>query len=188
MKKGNKITLIIVGVVIVLLVFYSINYFSSGNRRILEEDYEVLFFDCMDSPPLTPSPMVEMKSLGDRTEQVWAGLIYLHGDCPNGETYHINIIEESKECAYIIDGSVIRGYIGGEINDTEIMDTLDYLFWENYVKEEQIKLSSGTADSSIFLSSVDRGRYEKMNETGITPEILFDIIEYNIKDSSQYCS
>ena len=187
MKKRNKIILIIVG--IVLLVFYSMNYFSNGNRRILEEDYEVLFFDCMDSSSfIPPSPMVEMKSLGDRTEQVWGGLIYLHGDCPNGESYYINIIEETQECGYIIEGSVIRGYISGEINDTEIKDTLDYKVWEDYVKKELIKISSGTADSSVFLSSIDRARYEKINETGITPEILFDIIEYNIKDSRQYCS
>lgn len=74
--------------------------------EILEEDgYEVLIFGYLGSSP-GDSPYVKMKSLGTRQYQVEDGLSSLLRVYPNAEEYTIRIVEETKDCWYIIPGGI----------------------------------------------------------------------------------
>lgn len=177
--------------IFVIAGFVIINYLFLNSSFLEEQGYKVLDFNCMED--YGNSPRVEMKSFGNRNEQVNKGLIYLHNECPEGNKYFVVIIEETKECSYLIDGEILRTYFIAldsefwnkeyEINEIEIMDSGEYSLWENFVKKEQIKAemySSSKIGDPLNISYVDIENYENMNETGITASILHSIVNYNI--------
>jgi len=82
--------------------------------EMLEEDgYEVLYFDCqvygIHNQIPDNTPILKMKSLGRRSEQVMSGLSSLAEVCPNASEYVIRILEEKQECFYFMDGEIYRG-------------------------------------------------------------------------------
>src|SRR3989344_4493432 len=147
--KENKVWYkkwwVIVLFIVVVLIFLNYYLGKSKFQRNLEEDYKVLSFSCLDEFEDTIGH-VEMKSLGDRNDQVWSGLIDIAYECPGMDRYYIKIIEETKECGYSINGDIYRAYHGEQINNTKIMNSIEYLVWKKYVKEEINKKDSGTSD------------------------------------------
>ena len=171
---------------IVLFIFLGLillnSFFGkSTNQKNLERDYEVLDFRCSNQD-LTFS-IVEMKSFGNRNDQVWSGLRYLAGDCPNSKEYSITILEENKECVYIISGNIYRGYAGKEIiNDTEIMNELLYLDWEGFVTGNMVYEVYEKYD----IPPHEIVQYQRIEEDGITKDIWFSIINHYI-DRFPHC-
>ncbi|MEK6934152.1 MAG: hypothetical protein AABW75_04740 [Nanoarchaeota archaeon] len=77
--------------------------------NLLEENnYEVIYFDHVLENSSLEGGSITMKSFGNRENQVWKGLFALNRVYPNALTYHITLIEPTKECSYLIDGSEYR--------------------------------------------------------------------------------
>ena len=69
-------------------------------------------------PPNTA--YVEMKSLGNRNNQVWEGLTVLYAYLnENASEYHIRILGEQEDCWYRINGDLYRNVsIGGSVGQS----------------------------------------------------------------------
>lgn len=173
-------------VLIVLFIFLGLILLNSSlrkgaNKKNLERDYEVLDFRCSNQD-LTFS-IVKMKYFGNRHDQVWKGLIYLAGDCPSSERYSVTIVEENKECDYLIPGNIYGGYSGKEIiNDTEIMNEPLYWDWESFVTGNMVNEVYEKYD--IPLNEIVQ--YQKIEEEGVTKDVLFSIIN-NYIDRFPHC-
>jgi hypothetical protein len=164
----------------IFLGFILVNSFfgKSTNQKNLERDYEVLDFRCISNQnqDLTFS-IVEMKSFGNRNDQVWKGLKSLGRECPDSESYYIEIIEETRRCIYIIPGNIYGGYVGKEvINDTEIMKELLYLDWKGFVTGSMVDEVYKQYDIPFS----EKIKYQKIDEEGITKRVLFSIINHHI--------
>jgi len=162
---------IFLGIIVIGIINTIFNFGGGWGERNLEEDYEVLFFSCQKIFDDRPNhPQVEMKSWGDRKEQVWDGLFALSMDCPDGEDYVVQITEETQDCWYFIDGDIYKAYLGENktaMNYTKIMETIDYQLWSHYITE-------GEPDA------VDIMNYNDMVENGFSSHTLWSIIEYKI--------
>ncbi|GAG14715.1 unnamed protein product [marine sediment metagenome] len=180
------IIVVVVGIVIVLLS--SGDFFTNSGKNILKKDYDVLYFSCgYKDDNIDTGAFVKMKSYGDRNNQIWSGLIYLHMDCPDeDEMYSVVIIEETKECWYNINGLILQGYFEEEFNEEEIGGTDDYKAWEGYAKVEQAKQYYGTEDP-FDTSYVAVDLYEEIEEKGITNAVLRSIITHDIKMYQEIC-
>ncbi len=184
-KKILKIGFWIVIVIIAGVLIYN-NYFNAearGERYLKKEGgYEVSYFSCQESVSIG-TPMVYMKSLGNRNNQVWDVLLRLGVACPNAEKYYVKIIEETQECHYFVDGYILATYLNSlgqgqiDINDERVKGTIDYNMWKIYAKEEVIKQNSGNLDTDFTAVFY----YKEMNEKGIIGGVLSSIIDYDIE-------
>ncbi len=66
---------------------------------------------------------VNMKSLGNRNEQVWDVLIVMRTIYPNAFTYKIDILSPTDKCEYLFFGDLIMDYF--ENYDSETRELID---------------------------------------------------------------
>jgi len=184
-----KISWTILGIVAILvLVFFSVKNFSLENTtegrikmNLQDDGYEVIdvnYFEDGDSS-LYPWASLDMKSFGDLNEQARDGLTTLAIYYKNASSYSVTIFAPTKKCYYSIDGIILNSYFDrGEINETAIMESLDFQIWENAVIERREGISPY---SDILL-------YESIDENGITSSVLSSVIDYKIKEETNFCS
>jgi hypothetical protein len=147
-------------------------------------DYEVLDTYCLDI-----SNDVTMKSLGNRQDQVFAGLIYLYLNCQNSETYYVSILEPTKECLYGFDGEIARLWYEGigeddllisEESKRIIEEDIGFSLWKSFGRiAYEFEMENGISkmtDSQMILS---RG-YQGYLENGITYSTLINYTVYVI--------
>lgn len=125
---------------------------------------------------------VDMKSLGNRRDQVMDGLISLASSYPDADKYSVSIIEEKRTCLYVIEGIILNTYLTSLteeviINSAKIRETLPYLIWSNYARLEHEKYIKGEESDFYLVSS-----YQRLMETGIDVSHLSSIINYQIDD------
>lgn len=198
MEKKSK--QIIMGAIILALVFYfGYDLYShkpsSGDlyvkTQLEEKGYEVIDVNCMI--PITENmeldPTLKMKSFGRRSSQLRDATFYLRTGCPEGEEYYIYVVEEAQTCSYIFNGNVLRAnynFEEVEINETEIMETSDFLEWKTFVKLEAVKLLNGEEiPSAVQFGYIPA--YLSLEERGINAIVLMEIIDYKINYGG-YCS
>ena len=133
-----------------------------------------------------------MKSFGNLNKQAWNGLITLGTYYKNAKEYSVTIFTPTSECYYSMDGDILNPYVknldGDEINETEIMNSLDYKFWESYVNDKLIYENSDVESRIKENYFMDRRIYESIKETGITSSVLYSVIDLKIKFSTENCS
>ncbi|MDO8529020.1 MAG: hypothetical protein Q7S06_03990 [Nanoarchaeota archaeon] len=131
-----KVAWTVIGIIgVVLLVFFDIKGMieDNSNQRIKEyleeKGYEVLRVgaynvSCMFENNCEPeTAYVNMKSLGDKSEQVNDALITLFVNYPEVIDYTITLLTPEKECYYNIKGDIYRASLGEGIyliNGTQI--------------------------------------------------------------------
>jgi len=131
-----KIAWTIIGIIgIILLVFFDIKGMiqDNPNQRIKEDleekGYEVIRvgaynISCMFEKNCEPQvAYVDIKSLGDKNEQVNDALITLFVNYPKVIDYTITLLTPEKECYYNIKGDIYRASLGEGIyliNGTQI--------------------------------------------------------------------
>jgi len=181
----NKWQVWLIAILIIFGVLWFFGFFDSftnSGEKHLKEKYEVLDSFCVDS-----GAGVEMKSLGERGDQVREGLIYLYKDCQNSENYYITILEPTKECQYSFNGEIIKLWYNSigqdnffipEASKGIIESDTGFFLWKSYARLyyefEMENGISGMTDSQLMLSLA----YKDYLENGITKSTLYSIIGY----------
>ena len=176
-KKWWGISLTIIGIYLIFSFIYGA---LNPGKVFLEEDYEVDYFSCGVLEP--PTAQVEMKSLGNREDQVRRGLIYLSMDCPDSTRYSISIIEPTRECNYFFNGEIIRMWLS-EYNESlsqeqkeTIENDLDFIYWK-FIAEKDY------SDPNKRYSELGYA-YEDYLENGITKLTALSMVYYKINDQT----
>jgi hypothetical protein len=182
-KLGDywKISFTILGIIgIIAYVIYSLSglgIFGADTDFLEDQGYEVLYFGCQEDYLGIPS--LEMKSFGNREDQVIDGLIHLTNKCPNAQDYYsIRIVEPTQECGYLIESEIVDSYFFAldkdfwdepyEIDEITIRNTIAYLSWVNFVNSEDASFN-------------DQFYYLDMMDNGITLSTLHSILYYEIE-------
>ena len=170
-------------ILVVLWFFGSFDVFlpTSGETH-LKENYEVLEFFCVNS-----GAGVDMKSLGNRDDQVREGIIYLYQDCSDSEKYYITILEPTKECLYSFNGEIIKLWYSGigqddffipEESKRIIEADTGFFLWKSFARlSYEFRIKNGISEMTDSQLSLSLG-YEDYLENGITKSTLYSIIGY----------
>jgi len=111
----NKFWVIWGKIALFIAIILLINYFFMGSsddldykearvKDLIRDRYEVISVGLMDLSYNESLAYVDMKSFGNRNDQVWEGMIALGIIYENASKYMVSIFEESQRCDYIIDG------------------------------------------------------------------------------------
>ncbi len=182
-KNNWRVWLIVILIILGVLWFFGIFSNDSGEKR-LKEKYDVLEYLCYDS-----FGSVEMKSLGNREDQIRDALSSLYQDCHDSERYSITILESTKECFYSFNGEVIRivyDHVGEDNfvipeSSKKIIESDDqFSFWKIFAKasyefEMKNDISNMTGYQFMLSSS-----YKDYLENGMTRSTLYSIMAYEM--------
>jgi len=194
-KKNTKInwfkrhpvlsTILIIFAMLFIFGFFD-SFSSNSGEKHLKEKYEVLDSYCVDR-----GAGVNMKSLGNRDDQVTEGIIYLYKDCQNSEKYYITILEPTKRCLYSFNGEIIKLWYNSieqddffipEASKGIIESDTGFFLWKSYARlSYEFEIENGISemtDSQMMLSLA----YKNYLENGITESTLYSIIEYETND------
>ena len=183
-KKANKLKTWAywIFVAIAVLFFYSYAFGESKESWLEENGYEVLEIGSYEFSG-EQTAYVDMKSLGNRRDQVMDGWISLSQKYPEMDDYHVSIIEERRSCSYSIEGVILNPYLTSLTEDViidsaKVKETFSYLMWSLYAKAEYEKYMSGNDGSLLIASS-----YQRLMEDGLDKIHLSEIINSQINDS-----
>jgi len=130
-KKDTKlgIAVIILGVALAVISTLIAMYFLNGSnggfdeerfiKKSLNENYGYEVVSALNFSGLLlyqnfnegEIAYLEMKSLGNRDEQIKNGLIVLSTVYENAKEYSINVLTPEERCSYDIDGNVYRSWL-----------------------------------------------------------------------------
>ena len=181
-EKWAIVIFVIIGLIIVWN--YSAIFGNEESNYLEEQGYDVLEFGSYESFG-EKTAYTNMKSLGNRQDQVWAGLISLKTTYPEVDKYTVTIMEEKSECLYVIEGVILKPYLAsltGEvtIDSVKVKETLPYLMWSLFAKlEYEKKLKGENYDFSTAAS------YRRLMETGLDVRHFPWIINFQIDDPSR---
>lgn len=179
-------------------------YFFSPQSYLRGEGYEVNSFYCTEKGwsnenILEGISSVDMKSLGNREDQIIDGLISISQACPPSKTIFVTIIEPTRECLYSFNGEVVKVWLEGLRQDNQsipeesqrvINESSDFKYWEMQARRDY--------EDCIYLKKcLEIGRedcldlnkecsalsyaYENYLENGITRNTISSIIyDYEI--------
>lgn len=182
----NKWQVWLIAILIIFGIFWFFGVFdifsSNSGEKQLKENYEVSNFFCVNS-----GAGVEMKSLGNRQEQVTDGLIYLYKDCQTSESYYITILEPTKSCQYSFNGEIIKlwynsigqdNFVISEASKRIIESDIGFTLWKSFAKlSYEFKIKNGISQMTDSQLGLALG-YEDYLENGITKSTLIHIIVY----------
>lgn len=181
MKKEEKIKwykrwwVIVLFIILIIYGFYiytnSKSVFNKEKfvKESLEEDgYEVISVMYLEDNNWVH---LEMKSLGNKEEQVWDGLIALSSAYPNAEDYFVYILTPEETCSYSTYLTNYKSYMKS-LDDEKIFlnncSELDGLIFPKVV--ENINYLYGENIVLDYCSEID----------GLT---LYKVVHYQIKES-----
>lgn len=170
---------IVLGLIIIVSIFEN----NSGQKK-LKEKYDVLDYSCSDM-----WGSVDMKSLGNREDQIRAGLLYLYKDCQDPASYSITILEPTKECFYSFNGEIIKLYYNNTGQDTFVISEASkkiiesdtgFHVWKTYGQiAYNFEMKNGISNMTSYQLGIYWG-YKDYLENGITKSTLYYVIEYEI--------
>ena len=184
MRKRNKTTKpivwILVGIGIAILIsggFTSIENLGKSKQQVFLENQNYVVNDIFCNS-LDNWGYVNMETYGDREEQVKDGQIALLGLCPNAQGYSVRIIEPTKECGYLFDGELIRGYFNEPYDDEKLKLSDDFLLWKVFLEKQ---IQDETIDINGYLY------YQEYLEEGLTGGVLYSIDKHTFEDWNGIC-
>jgi hypothetical protein len=189
-SEKNKWRIWLLVILVIIGVLWSFGFFDSfltnSGEKHLKEKYEVLESFCVNN-----GAGVEMKSLGQRENQVTEGLIYLYEDCQKSEKYYITILEPTKECQYSFNGEIIKlwynsigqdNFFISEESKRIIESDTGFFIWKSNARfSYEFEMKNGISkmtDPQLRLSWA----YKDYLKNGITKSTLYSIIAYEISE------
>ena len=184
-KRWWAITLFIIIVLIILSNIYSNLYPSkeeSVKNALKEDNYEVLSVIATDM-----GASLEMKALGNRDEQVWAGINALTDAYPDAKDYYVDILTDTQTCTY---STVLTNYNSYKklIGNDTLLREVDFEF-----KDVTTPLQhDGTLDGLNFaqvLTYINKKYNMNFALTGSRVDMitLYGVVKYQVSES-QICS
>jgi hypothetical protein len=195
MKNENEnVAKWIIGIFAIIGLIVVFNFLTSGGdnkENYLESHgYEILEEGIYNIGEENRA-YIDMKSFGNRWDQIIRGIFYLEPLYPDVDGYAIKIIEEQADCLYVIPSVILKPYLASLETETiltpvaikneeKIKNTINYLYWSSVVKLEYEKSLKGEAHDVTSAS-----HYERLLTTGLDTHHLAAMISFYIGDRSR---